>query len=214
MNNEFRFDVKKKRPEETYEKVFDYFKGNVLTQYATSKSMIKVQQKITSRALDLLNFSMKNPLILDAGCGPGFATMYLKESGYKVVGLDIISDFLYYYEIKELNPINADMCFLPFKPNTFDGIISISALQWVFKDVNNKEMKNDLVNLITYFYSILRCKSRAVIQFYPKNDEIMTYIGKLITENTQFIGEYIIDNPQNPKKRKIFLVLEKKSDNQ
>jgi SAM-dependent methyltransferase len=212
VNKKFRFDVKKKRPEETYEKVLDYFKGDVLIKYATSKSMIKIQQKIASRALELLNFSRRDPLILDAGCGPGFATMYLKESGYRVVGLDIISDFLHYYEITDLNPVNADMCFLPFKPKIFDGIISISALQWVYKGINNKEMKNNLVNLIAYFYSILKYNSKAVIQFYPKNDAIMTTIGKMITENTKFNGEYIIDNPQNPKKRRIFLVLEKKSD--
>lgn len=212
MNHEFRFDVKKKRPEETYEKVLDYFRGDILTQYATSKSMRKIQQKITSRALELMNFSRKDALILDAGCGPGFASMYLKEIGYRVVGLDIISDFLYYYEIKDLNPVNADMCLVPFKSNIFDGIISISALQWVFKDYNDNEMKRNFINLITYFYSILRNNSRAVIQFYPKNDEIMISIGKMIAENTKFIGEYIIDNPQNPKKRRIFLVLEKESD--
>ena len=157
-----------------------------------------------------MNFSRKDLLILDAGCGPGFASMYLKEMGYKVVGLDINADFLYYYEIKDLNPVNADMCLVPFKPNIFDGIISISALQWVFKDINDNKMKNNLINLITYFYSILRNNSRAVIQFYPKNDEIMSNIGKMIAEKTKFIGEYIIDNPQNPRKRRIFLVLEKK----
>jgi len=214
VNHEFRFDVKKKRPEETYEKVLDYFRGDILTQYATSKSMRKIQQKITSRALELMNFSRKDALILDAGCGPGFASMYLKELGYRVVGLDIISDFLYYYEIKDLNPVNADMCLVPFKSNIFDGIISISALQWVFKDNSDNKMKRNLINLITYFYSILRDNSKAIIQFYPKNDAVMSMIGKIITENTKFCGEYIIDNPQNPKKRRIFLVLEKKSINQ
>jgi 18S rRNA (guanine1575-N7)-methyltransferase len=214
VNHEFRFDVKKKRPEETYEKVLDYFRGDILTQYATSKSMRKIQQKITSRALELMNFSRKDALILDAGCGPGFASMYLKEIGYRVVGLDIISDFLYYYEIKDLNPVNADMCLVPFKSNIFDGIISISALQWVFKDNSDNKMKRNLINLITYFYSILRDNSKAIIQFYPKNDAVMSMIGKIITENTKFCGEYIIDNPQNPKKRRIFLVLEKKSINQ
>ena len=214
MNHEFRFDVKKKRPEETYEKVLDYFREDILTQYATSKSMRKIQQKITSRALELMNFSRKDALILDAGCGPGFASMYLKELGYRVVGLDIISDFLYYYEIKDLNPVNADMCLVPFKSNIFDGIISISALQWVFKDNSDNKMKRNLINLITYFYSILRDNSKAIIQFYPKNDAVMSMIGKIITENTKFCGEYIIDNPQNPKKRRIFLVLEKKSINQ
>jgi len=73
VNNEFRFDVKKKRPEETYEKVVEYFKGEILSHYANSKSMRKIQQKITARALEFMTFSRKDPFILDAGCGPGFA---------------------------------------------------------------------------------------------------------------------------------------------
>ncbi|MFX1278113.1 MAG: class I SAM-dependent methyltransferase [Promethearchaeota archaeon] len=212
MNNEFKFDVKIKRPEEIYEKASEYFNGDILNQYANSKSMRKIQQKITLRALELMNFSIKVPLILDAGCGPGFASMLLKEMGYRVVGLDIIFNFLHHYEINDLNPINADMCLAPFKPNTFDGIVSISALQWIFKDITNKNMRIDLINLITLFYSILRSNSNAVIQFYPKNDEIMDTIGKIVAENTNFEGQYIIDNPQNPRKRRIFLVLEKKPE--
>jgi hypothetical protein len=38
----------------------------------------------------------------------------------------------------------------------------------------------------------------------------MENIGKIIRETTQFSGTFIIDNPNNPKKRKIFLLLEKK----
>ena len=54
--------------------------------------------------------------------------MYLKEIGHNVVTLDVIKDFLYFYDIRDLNPIIGDMCFPPFKPNIFDAIISISAL--------------------------------------------------------------------------------------
>ena len=168
MNTEYNFNVKRKRPEEEYEKVSDYFRGDVLNQYATSKNMMKIQEKITIRALELLDIKKKDPLILDAGSGPGFAATYLKEIGYRIVALDIIPEFLYYYEIKDLNPITADMCFPPFKPNTFDAIISISALQWIFRDLKDKMMYSMLKNLSTSFYKILKPNGRAVIQFYPK----------------------------------------------
>jgi SAM-dependent methyltransferase len=211
LKENYDFDVKKKRPEESYERVIDYFKGKTLSRYAKSKSMMKIQEKITIRALELLDLKKKNSLILDAGCGPGFTSVYLKEIGYNVIALDIVSEFLYFYDIKDLNPIIADMCSPPFQSNSFDAIISISALQWVFREINSELMRNNLINLIKSFERILRPKSKAVFQFYPKSKSIMEKIGKIIAHNTNLKGTYVIDNPNSPKKRKIFLFLKKRN---
>ena len=209
MKDSYHFEVKKKRPEELFDKVSDYFKGDILKNYARSKSMMHIQEKITIRSLELLDLKSKNGLILDAGCGPGFTSTYLKEIGYDVVALDIISEFLSFYNINELNPIAADMCFLTFQPNTFDAIISISALQWIFRDKINDLMKLKLLHLSKDIENTLKPNAKAIFQFYPKNNSIMEAIGKIITENTKLKGTYIIDNPNNAKKRKIFLLLEK-----
>ena len=209
MNEKYYFNVKRKRPEEIYAKVSDYFRGEILSQYASSKSMMKIQEKITIRALELLNFRKKNVLILDAGCGPGFAAMILNEMGFRTVALDIISEFLNFYDIKDLNPITANMCFPPFKANTFDAILSISALQWIFRDADYKAMYSTLKNMFKFFFQILKSNSRVVFQFYPKNKRILEEIGKIIVENTAFNGNFIIDNPNSQKKRKIYLILDK-----
>jgi 18S rRNA (guanine1575-N7)-methyltransferase len=211
LNGDYDFNVKRTRPEEEYEKVSDYFKEKILIQYASSKNMMRIQQKITKRALEILNLKNRNALILDAGCGPGFAGIYLKKIGYKIVALDLLSEFLNFYDIHELNPINSDMCFPPFRPSTFDAIISISALQWVFRDVNNNLMFSMLKSLFKAFFQILRPNSRVLMQFYPKNKQILEKIGKTITNHTDFRGEIIIDNPNSQKKRKIFLLLQKTS---
>lgn len=211
MSNNYNFNVKRKRPEEIYSDVMDYFKGDVLKQYASSKSMMKTQEKITIRALELLNLERENALILDAGSGPGFASMYLNEIGYKTVAIDLISSFLNYYNIRELNPINSDMCYPPFKPNIFDAIISISALQWIYRDINNEKMNNVLRNLSKAFFQILKPNSRVIIQLYPKNKKILENIGKIIAESTAFSGNFIIDNPNSLRKRKIYLLLNKES---
>ncbi|MHA2180051.1 MAG: class I SAM-dependent methyltransferase [Promethearchaeota archaeon] len=211
LNGEYDFNIKKNRPEEDYEKVSDYFRGDVLNQYASSKSMMRIQQKITKRALELLNLENRDVLILDAGCGPGFASIYLKDLGYKIVALDLILEFLTFYDISDLNPVNSDMCFPPFRLSTFDGIISISALQWVYRNINDKLMILMLKNLFKAFFQILKPKSMAVMQFYPKNKDIMDKIGKIITNHTDFEGNFIIDNPNSQKKRRIFLLLNKKS---
>ncbi len=210
MNEDFNFNVKKERPEEIYQNIFDYYTEQTILQYATSKSMKKIQEKITLRALEILDHTKKNYIILDAGSGPGFTSIFLKTLGYKnVVALDLISDFLKIFDLKDVNPILADMCFLPFRSHIFDAVISISALQWIYRDINNKSMDLKLINMINSFYNALKPKCKAVIQFYPKNKTIMENMRKIIVKNTDFDGNFIIDNPNNPKKRKIFLLLKK-----
>lgn len=209
MNSDFNFEIKRKRPEEIYEKVSDYFKGEVLSNYAKSKSLMRIQEKITARALELLELKDKNLLILDAGSGPGFTSIYLQEVGYQVVALDIIPDFLYFYDIKEINPVIADMCFFPFQSNTFDAIISISAIQWIYRDLIDEKMRNKLILLAKDIEMLLKPGSKAIFQFYPKNSMIMEAVGKIFANNTTLNGHFIIDNPNNPKKRKIFLLLKK-----
>jgi 18S rRNA (guanine1575-N7)-methyltransferase len=201
--------VKKKRPEETFNSVTDYFDEATRNQYALSKNIMRIQKKITLRALELLNIEKSKVNILDAGCGPGFASFYLRKLNYRVVALDLIPEFFLYYEMERINPITSDMCLLPFKPNTFDAIISISALQWIFRDQNNVKMRVNLINLIKSFHFILKPETRAVLQFYPKSSKTMESIGKLITDSQLFSGNFVIDNLENPKKRKVFLILEK-----
>jgi SAM-dependent methyltransferase len=202
--------VKKKRPEELYENASDYFKGETLSWYARSKNIMRIQEKITIRAIEILELKQERSLILDAGCGPGFTSAYLKEIGHEVIALDIISEFLSFYNIKELNPIASDMSVTPFRRESFDAVISISALQWIYRDINNNRMKRTLINLAQSLFYILKPKASAIFQFYPKNNEIMEEIGKMIAENTKFKGTFIVDNPNNPKKRRIFLLLLKK----
>jgi len=209
LSDDYYFSIKRKRPEELYENALEYFKNDTLTIYAKSKSIMRTQRKITLRALEIMELKENHCLILDAGCGPGFVAIYLNELGHKTIALDIISDFLNFYDIKDLNPILADMCYPPFQPNIFDAIISISALQWIYKDSNLEKKRLDLIGLFKSFYSILKPNGKAVFQFYPKNKTILDDIGNIVAENTKFKGNFIIDNPNNPKKRKIFLILKK-----
>lgn len=209
MKDKIYFHVKKKRPEELFNTVREYYNPENIINYANSKSIIRIQEKITKRALELLNPPSSKIRILDAGCGPGFAGSYLKRIGFDVVSLDIIPDFLKFYDLSEINPLAADMSYIPFKPNSFDAIISISALQWIFRDLNNKKMEDLLIKLTKRFYQTLKNNGKTIFQFYPKNNSILERIGKIFIRETNFNGNFVIDNPNNPKKRKIFLVLKK-----
>ncbi len=209
MSFDYHFHVKKERPEDIYKDVREYYNDEKLFNYATSKNMMRIQEKITKRVVELLNFIDNNKLILDAGCGPGFASFYMQKQGYKIVSLDLIDAFLKVYDMSDLNPITGDMSYCAFRPNTFDGIISISALQWIYSNLHKLEAKKRMIDLVKSFFFILKKKGTIIIQFYPKNSEMMKEIGKIFIDYAPFEGGYIIDNVETPKKRKIFLKLKK-----
>jgi hypothetical protein len=64
-------------------------------------------------------------------------------------------------------------------------------------------------NMVKSLFNIIKHNGKAVFQFYPKNREVMETIGNIISENTAFKGNFIIDNPNSPRKRKIYLKLNK-----
>ncbi len=208
--SDYYFNIKTKRPEEIYQNVFEYFKDDQIIKYSTSKSMMKIQEKITLRALEIIKIQPKD-LILDAGSGCGFSSIVLNKLGFNVVSLDIIKYLLTYYPIPELNPTLADICLTPFRDETFEAIISISALQWIYTEPNNPKMENELNDLINSFYRILKPNGKIIFQFYPKNNFIMEKIGSAFKKNNLFEGNFIIDHIKSPKKRKIFLFLKKQS---
>ena len=72
-------------------------------------------------------------------------------------------------------------------------------------------MQNKLENLANDINTVLKPKAKAIFQFYPKNNLIMKEIGKILIKNTNLRGTFIIDNPNNKKKRKIFLLLNKET---
>lgn len=106
---------------------FDYFKEE--ESRATKEEIRRLHQAIIKR------IPKNAELILDAGCGNGWAAKYFLNKGKKVVSMDI--------SIK--NPIRvlkenwhenhavviADVYHLPFKKNSFDAIIASEILEHV-----------------------------------------------------------------------------------
>lgn len=79
-----------------------------------------------------LDRKRKRPLkILDAGCGPGTALIYLSQFG-EVIGVDISDEALILAK-KRGKVIKGDVSTLPFKDKTFDLVICIDLLyhKWV-----------------------------------------------------------------------------------
>jgi 18S rRNA (guanine1575-N7)-methyltransferase len=61
---------------------------------------------------------------------------------------------------------------LPFRAATFDGAISISAVQWLCH--SNSKAENPRKRLSQFFESLFGCltrSARAVFQFYPESQQ-------------------------------------------
>ena len=74
--------------------------------------------------------SVRNPKILDAGCGPGFFTILLNQAGVETIGVDGAEKMLQEARAKALQAglvpefRRMDCHRLDFADNTFDAVIS------------------------------------------------------------------------------------------
>lgn len=165
------------------------------------------------RAIELLDIKNdkineeESNLILDLGCGGGLSGRCIPECGHTWVGVDISESMLNIaVEADSLSLLNGDLGVeLPFKPESFDYAISISAVQWLFQSYNSK---HDPIKRIRTFlrslYDII--KFSAVIQFYCSKKE--SDILKKESIIAGFYSEIIVDD-ENTKNSKTYLVLNK-----
>ena len=96
---------------------------------------------------------------------------------------------------------------MPFRAGSFDGAISISALQWLCNaDKSSHRPAQRLYKLFSTLYAVLAQGTRAVFQFCPENSAQV----ELITQQAMkagFGGGVVVDYPNSSKAKKMFLVL-------
>lgn len=204
----FEFYIDNERPEETHGDPLLYYKEETFESYVNSKSLMRTQQKITQRALELLKLK-PGSFILDLGMGCGFSTATLMKLGYGGIGIDIHRGMLSYYDTLEFNPIEADFKWLSFRPKIFDAAISISSVQWIFGIKNNKARKEAIKDFVKSLAFVLKDKGKVSIQFYPRSDDQMKELGAEFVDSGFFEGNFVIDNADAPRKRKIYLIANK-----
>ncbi len=192
------WEIKNKNRPEDRTSAEEYFERHG-EDYAKSNAIRHIQHRITQRAVELADWP-KGAKILDLGCGSGFSMEVLKELGYEVLGVDISEKMLGFAKAQGFNVVRADARELPFEDESFDGLLSISMLQWLGK--------KDVEKVARECYRILKPGGVAVIQFYPRSEDEMVLVGRAFVK-AGFTGEFTIDNPKNAKKRKIYLVARK-----
>ncbi len=95
-----------------------------------------------------------------------------------------------------------------FRPGVFDGVISISTIQWLC--VVSRKNDNPFKRCCKFFqslYECLRIGGRAVLQFYPDGKHQMEMITTAAMK-AGFSGGLIVDYPNSAKAKKYYLVLE------
>jgi len=75
----------------------------------------------------------RNREIVDVGCGSGYGTYQLYQSGYKVTGIDLSEKMVQLAKKRSENKIpfiQGDVNSLPLEDGSVDGILAINVLEW------------------------------------------------------------------------------------
>jgi len=188
-----------------------FYNEDEARKYTQNTRIIDIQVKMCERAVELLILPDDSPCyLLDIGCGSGLSGSVLEDQGHYWVGLDISPSMLDVAVEREVEGdlLQSDMgqgC--PFRAGSFDGAVSISALQWLCNA--DKTSHKPVKRLYKFFSSLYACLSRtarAVFQFYPENSDQM----ELVTAQAMkagFYGGIVVDYPNSTKAKKFFLVL-------
>lgn len=163
---------------------------------------------MTHRALDLLDLSPSS-LVLDVGAGSGLSGDILTQEGHEWIGLDISASMLALALERE---VEGDLFLadagqgVPVRPGTFDGAISISAIQWLCNAESSLESaEGRLKRFFDGLYMSLKRGGRAVCQFYPRDDKQKKMVSQAAIRAG--FGAGLLEDGQGTKQVKVYLVL-------
>jgi len=179
-----------------------------VTRLPTSLPLTLFQTEITERAIELLQLDPSRPsYILDMGCGSGLSGAVLEQHGHYWLGCDVSRSMLEVAGERE-DATQGDLYHhdmgtgLPFRPGSFDGCISISALQWLcYSNASAQIPKRRLVRFFSALYNCMKKGARAVLQFYPETPEQAVLISECASK-VGFAGGVVVDFPNSTKAKK------------
>ena len=182
------------------------FQGNNAEVYENRSGLKKIKVSATKRALQLISFK-SNSSILDVGCGTGWSTEVILDAGFDVVGVDISRDMLEIARNKRnLNVVEGDLRKLPFSDKSFDGIVSISTLNFIAESCKSVyEVRENYKLSAREFWRVLKDQGKAVIEYYPRSSEELR-ISMREFSNIGFNGGLIIENSGYRKTEKFLLL--------
>lgn len=178
-----------------------YYNREQCEKYTSNTRIIFIQQQMAQRCLELSN--KNGGFALDVGCGSGISGEVLRQHGFEWIGIDISPEML---RVCGGDVVNGDVgAGLPFQPGTFDAVISISCVQWLFHSYATHQIP--IKRIRAFFrgtFSILKSEGVCVLQFYCT--EIQTKTLREEAAEAGFDGTLVIDHP-GTKNEKTYLVL-------
>lgn len=188
-----------------------FYNEDEAAKYSSNSHIQEIQRSLTQRALELLLLPPhSSALLLDLGCGSGISGDILTETGHHWIGLDISRSMLDVALEREVEGdlIVADLGQLSrFRPGSFDGAISISAIQWLCNaDRKSHVPYQRLRCFFKWLYDALNRGARAVLQFYPENGVQLEMLTSAALRSG-FGGGVVVDFPNSTRAKKHFLVL-------
>lgn len=192
-----------------------YYNEQESERYAQNSRILEIQQQLSERAYELLGLPNDNTprLLLDLGCGSGISGQVLADNGNLWVGMDISEAMLRIAQHETEEDKNCAFFLqdlgqgLPFRPGSFDGVVSVSVLQWLCNA--DKTSHNPYVRIRKFFTSLLAAMTRgarAVFQFYPENAVQIEMLSNTALK-CGFGGGLVVDFPNSKKAKKYYLVL-------
>lgn len=189
----------------------ELYSTNAAYRYARSSRLSNVQTELAERCVQLLTLPDGPSYLLDIGCGTGFSASVLNAAGHVVVGTDLSRPML--EEAAEDEDVEADLLQsdagdgVPFRMGTFDGAVSVSAIQWLCNgDTSAQNPYRRLRAFFSSLYACLRRSARAALQFYPENQAQIDLISAAAMR-AGFSGGLLVDYPNSARAKKYYLVL-------
>ncbi|KAA0159680.1 hypothetical protein FNF28_05785 [Cafeteria roenbergensis] len=188
-----------------------FYDGTEAKKYTSSSRIIDVQAQMAHRCIELMALPPGHRcFILDIGCGSGLSGEALSSAGHAWVGTDISADMLTVGLARGTpgDTLLSDMGQgLPFRTGSFDGAISVSAVQWLCYATQKSHQPYRRIR--AFFASLYRCLkrgARAALQIYPENAAHLEMLSAAAAK-AGFRGGLVVDFPNSTKAKKYYLCL-------
>lgn len=191
-----------------------YARPQEAERYTKVAKDTRVQHELASECLALLRLTERGALLLDVGCGGGLSSECVVQEGHFCVACDVNPEMIAQNspERSAAGAVAIDMFASDMRDGVaarrgmFDGVISVSALQWIC---------SDLVGLQRFFAGLhrsLRAGARACLQFYPTREQARLAVSVARSAGFGRSGcDLVLSMPHATRARKHFLVLTKAS---